>query len=289
MGVPGLLKALRSITNSVHLRDYKGQRAGVDAHCWLHRAAFSCSSEIAENIPTTKYVEYFMSLIQLLVIHGIIPVVVFDGRALPAKNITNSARKEQREQNKANARQATEQGLHAQALSHYQRSICITSEMVHATIVALQAAKIEYLVAPYEADPQLAYLSLHNFIDIVITEDSDALVYGCRRVLFKLNKDGYAQEIIRRALGANTDLSFLSFTDTQFKLMCCLAGCDYVVKLQNIGLITAHKLVQKHQTFEKICVALKNHKGASEAYFEEVFPHIYDCTCMLCVIYILVR
>ena len=160
MGVPGLLKALRSITNAVHLRDYKGQRAGVDAHCWLHRAAFGCSAEVVENLPTTKYVEYFMSLIQLLVINGIIPVVVFDGRSLPAKGGTNSARRQQRDQNKADARQAAEQGFHAQAITHYQRSIHITSEMVYATIAALRVAKIEFLVAPYEADPQLAFLSI---------------------------------------------------------------------------------------------------------------------------------
>ena len=35
---------------------------------------------------------------------------------------------------------------------------------------------MQYLVAPFEADAQLAYLNLNGFADFVITEDSDLLV-----------------------------------------------------------------------------------------------------------------
>ena len=52
-------------------------------------------------------------------------------------------------------------------------------------------------------DAQLAFMSLTGLVDVVITEDSDALVYGCRRVMFKLDKDGSGDEIKRRSLGAN--------------------------------------------------------------------------------------
>ena len=31
--------------------------------------------------------------------------------------------------------------------------------------------------------------------DVVITEDSDVIVYGCKRVLFKLESDGFGDEI----------------------------------------------------------------------------------------------
>jgi exonuclease-1 len=37
-------------------------------------------------------------------------------------------------------------------------------------------------VAPYEADAQLAYLDQQNIISTIITEDSDLIVYGCKRV-----------------------------------------------------------------------------------------------------------
>ena len=42
--------------------------------------------------------------------------------------------------------------------------------------------KVECIVAPYEADSQLAYLSMQGIVDLVITEDSDLLVFGCKKV-----------------------------------------------------------------------------------------------------------
>lgn len=47
---------------------------------------------------------------------------------------------------------------------------------------ALRAAGVEFLVAPYEADAQLAYLAISRYVFAVITEDSDLLAYGCPRV-----------------------------------------------------------------------------------------------------------
>lgn len=42
---------------------------------------------------------------------------------------------------------------------------------------------VDCIVAPYEADSQLAYLNLSGIADIVITEDSDLLLFGCKRVI----------------------------------------------------------------------------------------------------------
>lgn len=38
---------------------------------------------------------------------------------------------------------------------------------------------MECIVAPYEADAQMAYLALTGDVDAVLTEDSDLLTYGC--------------------------------------------------------------------------------------------------------------
>ena len=46
----------------------------------------------------------------------------------------------------------------------------------------MKADGIEYMVAPYEADAQLTHLSTINYVAAVITEDSDLMVYGCKRV-----------------------------------------------------------------------------------------------------------
>lgn len=42
------------------------------------------------------------------------------------------------------------------------------------------------IVAPYEADAQLAYLVKEGLADFVITEDSDLLAFGVSQVLLIL-------------------------------------------------------------------------------------------------------
>lgn len=54
---------------------------------------------------------------------------------------------------------------------------------------------VRYIVAPYEADAQLGFLARNGHVDAVITEDSDVLLFGCTRVLFKLERDGTGQEV----------------------------------------------------------------------------------------------
>ena len=52
----------------------------------------------------------------------------------------------------------------------------------HSSFQECRRIGIECIVAPYEADAQLAYLCKENIVDLVITEDSDLLVFGCQRV-----------------------------------------------------------------------------------------------------------
>lgn len=56
---------------------------------------------------------------------------------------------------------------------------------VNEPTAAMQALKhkgVKFVVAPYEADAQMAYLAINGEVDIVITEDSDLLAYGCPKV-----------------------------------------------------------------------------------------------------------
>ena len=57
-------------------------------------------------------------------------------------------------------------------------------------IKELIAHNISYIVAPYEADAELAYLSRMNLVDFVISDDSDLIAFGCPKILFKLNFNG---------------------------------------------------------------------------------------------------
>jgi len=104
------------------------------------------------------------------------------------------------------------------------------------------------IVAPYEADAQLAWLSRNNHVDFIISEDSDLLVYGCKRVLYKLDfKSERGREIVNSRIFDCPDYSRLS--PLSFMITCILAGCDYVDSVASVGIKTAIGIGTKLEPF----------------------------------------
>jgi 5'-3' exonuclease len=70
-------------------------------------------------------------------------------------------------------------------------------------------------------------------------------------------------------LSANKELSFTNWSNdmvrmmnlqlerglsyAQFIYMCVLAGCDYLPKIPQVGIKTAHTIVQRYRTPSKVC------------------------------------
>lgn len=65
-----------------------------------------------------------------------------------------------------------------------RRSIDITHAMALALIKECRKLNVDCIVAPYEADAQLAYLNIKNIAQLVVTEDSDLILFGCTKVDF---------------------------------------------------------------------------------------------------------
>ena len=115
------------------------------------------------------------------------------------------------------------------------------------------AEGIEFIVSPYEADAQLAYLSINDLVHAVITEDSDLLVYGCKRVLFKMDKFGSGEEVCLNNIGSITEpVNFQGFDLKKFRHMCILSGCDYLASVTGMGLKKAHSLLRIHSTAKRV-------------------------------------
>lgn len=54
--------------------------------------------------------------------------------------------------------------------------------LAHCLLKACRARGVDCIVAPYEADAQLAYLNKCGIAQLIITEDSDLLLFGCDKV-----------------------------------------------------------------------------------------------------------
>ncbi len=67
-----------------------------------------------------------------------------------------------REKYKIQAREFLRQGNNAKARECFQRCVEVTSDMALQLIKACRAKNVDCIVAPYEADAQLAFLSLKS-------------------------------------------------------------------------------------------------------------------------------
>ncbi|KAF5379053.1 hypothetical protein D9615_005997 [Tricholomella constricta] len=276
MGITGLLPALKSIQVTKHLSEFSGQTLAVDAYVWLHRGVYACATELATGKDTHKYVDYAMHRVRLLRHHNIEPYIVFDGGPLPAKKGTEDDRKQRRDESLARGNALAAQGKHSQAREYYVKCIDVTPQMAFQFIKALRAESVPYVVAPYEADAQLAYLERNGLVDGIITEDSDLLVFGCRNVLFKLDTVANTVVSISRdrfgsVSGNGSDISLAGWSDVQFREMAILSGCDYLPSIPGVGLKTACTLLRKWKTAEQVVrvLLLEGKKAVPRKYLEQ--------------------
>ncbi|XP_077494051.1 exonuclease tos [Amblyomma americanum] len=241
MGIQGLLPFVQKATRQANIKEFRGKTAAVDTYCWLHKGAFSCAERLVKGEKTDAYVTYCMKMADLLIMSGVRPILVFDGRHLPSKKVTEKKRREQREINRQKAKQFLIEGKIQEARECYQRAVDVTSAMAHEVIKECRKRGIDYIVAPYEADAQLAYLAQCKLADVVITEDSDLILFGCDKVLFKMDRAGFGSLYEKSELSNCFGLLADRFTHDKFRQMCILSGCDYLPSLSGIGLKKANK------------------------------------------------
>ncbi|CBJ30602.1 exonuclease [Ectocarpus siliculosus] len=247
MGITGLLPLLKPVTKDVHIRELKGLTVGVDTYCWLHKGIYSCSAELCQGIATDKFIKYCVERVHLLLSHGVKPYLVFDGGHLPAKAGKEEERRARRESNLQRGMQLMREGNPSGAHQFFCKAADVTPFMAHQVIKRIPG--VRYVVAPYEADAQLGFLARNGHVDAVITEDSDIMLFGCTRVVFKLDRDGTGQEVDLREVFSrrNDELDMRGMNEDDLMTLCALSGCDYLPSVHGMGLKKAYRMVSRHK------------------------------------------
>ncbi|KAK0517261.1 hypothetical protein JMJ35_000416 [Cladonia borealis] len=257
MGINGLLPLLKSIQKPCHLKKFAGQTIGVDAYGWLHRGTVACAIDLALGKPTTKYVDFSMHRVRMLIHFGVIPYIVFDGDYLPSKAATEVERAKRREESKRKGLELYRLNKPSQAHLELQKAVDVTPEMARQLIDELKKIGVEYVVAPYEADAQLVYLERQGIIQGMLSEDSDLLVFGAKCLLTKLDQYGECVEINRADFAACREISLVGWSDAEFRRMAILSGCDYLASINRMGLKSAYRFVRRYKNIEKIIQMLQ--------------------------------
>lgn len=183
---------------------------------------------------------------------GVTPFLIFDGDYLPSKAATEADRGNRREESRRAGLELLKAGKTSQAYLELQKAVDVTPAMARQLIDELRKTGVQYIVAPYEADAQMVYLERKGIIDGILSEDSDLLVFGAKCLLTKLDQYGNCIEINKADFGACREVNLTGWTDTEFRCMAILSGCDYLASINNMGLKTAYRMIRRHKTIEKV-------------------------------------
>jgi 5'-3' exonuclease len=174
-------------------------------------------------------------------------VVVLDGATPPAKRAASAGRAESRQEYLRRrdddpavdpSGQDVEGRIRAfkraGAGRYYSK---VVANLVH----ECRHSQIPFLVAPYEADGQLGYLSDQGLVHLVVSEDSDLMACGCSHVLYKMD-DGLRGTLLRSKDMFASPL-LMDFSTAMLAIVFAACGSDYCDKLRGIGFKTAAKIV----------------------------------------------
>ena len=256
MGILNLLRILKQISTKRSLNSYKGKKAGIDGYTWLHRSLYCIGEGILKNpVDITKCINYFTKKLQLLLRNEITPIFIFDGDKLPMKTSEEDKRQIKRKEYEKEAENMLRMNNVYGAIYKKIEAFDVTPEFAYEFMKILKIYNVEYYVAPYEADAQLAYLSHINYIDFIITEDSDLLAYGCKCVLYKLGTlknepIDVGEEILWDNIKNSKEIRFKNFSKDKFLSFCILCGCDYL-KISGVGPKLSNEALNKFDDYNK--------------------------------------
>lgn len=176
--------------------------------------------------------------------YNIKPILVFDGMNVEAKKETNRKRSEKRKESRSRVSELLRMGKTDEARKYMMQAVDVTHEMAFDLITECRKINVDSVVAPYESDAQLSYLnSKLKIADYVVTEDSDLVLFGCTKVLFKLDLSGRCLLLDSEKLHLSMNCSKEKYSFEKFRFLCIMSGCDYLDSLPGIGLAKALKFM----------------------------------------------
>ena len=129
--------------------------------------------------------------------------------------------------------------LRAEQRAASKAADAVTPEMYVEVQELLTLFGIPYIIAPFEAEAQCAWLEQAGLVDAVVTDDSDVLLFGAKTVcrnIFEARKfvELYTADAIAERLGLNRE---------HLTLMALLLGSDYTPGVTGVGIVHAAEIL----------------------------------------------
>jgi flap endonuclease-1 len=251
MGIRGLNNLIKKYSQDAEtiedIKKYKGSIFGIDCSILLYKFKYASNAENSHLVGIVNRIKYYMS-------NGIMPVFVFDGNPPEAKKNTIQKRHDSKE--KLYVRIEELKILENQCESGEEKknyldeinklsSQIIRIKKSHITECKelLEKSGIPYCTAPADAEKYCAFLQKNGLIDYTVTDDTDALTFGCEKIIkTSINK------IVE--IDTNKVIKNFGMTREMFVDFCILSGCDYSDTITHIGPVTSFNIIKRYNSIE---------------------------------------
>ena len=179
MGIRELMRFIEPCGVIAPYDDYRGQYVAIDAFQKIYKYCNSKENiqELDHKKVYNRHLKAIINCINQLLKFNITPIFIFDGSTIPTKIKNKEKMNEKLEQTK---------NMCATNTNMKRNIFKISPQQVKECEILLNNIGIPYLRAPFEADSQCAALTTNTTpmpVKTVITDDTDALVFGSHSIL----------------------------------------------------------------------------------------------------------
>lgn len=217
------------------------------------------------------------SRITKLIQYGLKLVIVFDGKPPELKKLEQERRKLAKQEAEEKYKIAMEKKDFAEMKKYASRSVHLNAEIIEESKEFLRAFGLPVIVAPSEAEAQGGHMVKKGDAYAVATQDADALMVGCPRIVKNLSLIGKHKkankldyQTYKPELVTLSDLlNSAGIDQEQLVLVSILVGTDFNPGgVKGIGPKNALKLVKENPSKDKLKEALGDKIDFD---FEEVY------------------
>lgn len=161
----------------------------------------------------------------------------------------------------------SEADISKQIQKYRQQIVSISKEDMIVIQELCDSLSIPFYIAQQEAESFSTYLCKTNQVQLVVTEDSDVLAYGCPRWISGVKTDGTCDSVHISEL-----LTEMKFTMDQFLDFCILCGTDFNETIKGVGTVSAYKAIQDHGNIEAF-LTFRHHETLQEETVRAIFKN----------------
>ena len=249
MGIKNLNSVIKESTKMITFDKLKYTKIGIDFSLFLYRFIYNNNNPI----------ECFLRQIHLFFRHNILPVYVIDGDAPLEKRTTLEKRAQKRQKmyddisrlldrQSDNNSPTTSSRINSEITKLEKRCVIFSQKQIQDLFYFFDILGIPVIRENEEADFILAKLSAVNKIDYILSDDSDVLAFGAKKVLKNFSiTDEKCQLYILDDILENIGVPFYKFID-----ICILCGCDYMTKIRNMNCSKSFQLITQYGSIEEV-------------------------------------